>query len=127
LKEFDAKIVDLPQPVNVIVDLKKNIAQRSLTRGLLQLKLITADDQAFSDFYSTFVNERQNYANPNNKEESVAGRNAGDAKDVTINVDVLPRKPSDFTRVLKAEFPKLPVAPPEPLKADAAADAEEQP
>ena len=87
--------------------------------GQLELKLVSADDQQPQDLMGLFSQENKFYANPTITFNNLAGMKMGaDGKEVSIAVDVLPRKPSEFVRQLKAEFPKPPPEEKPPVIAD---------
>ena len=131
MKEFDG----LTSPATGIVpnsgQNKGNVAVTTPYKSMLTMKIITADDQLPQELYGYLLSEKQNYHSPTVTSTNLTtggSKSNGDAKDSTIITEVLQRKPDQYTRVLKAAFPKqpAPILPTEDKKT-VAVDEEEQP
>ncbi len=130
MKEFDGSTVPATGVLSNQSQNKGNIASLTPYKSILTMKVISADDQLPQDMMGYFLSEKQFFAGANSVITNLTGstKSNGDAKDTTITVEISKRKPNQFTRVLKAEFPKQPpaVLPKEEKKPDVI-DEEELP
>jgi Tfp pilus assembly PilM family ATPase len=117
-KEFEGVTAPSNAVVSNQTQNKGNVAALTPYKSTLTMKVISVDDQQPQDILSLFYNEKQFYFSPNSTSTNLTSGAKGnsEAKDTTITVDVTPRKADQYSRVLKAEFPKQPPPPVEEKK-----------